>query len=419
MRQQIRSAAKISAGISALPGAGQAFTQTQALWRFLHNPRISLPALIQPVRDAAKEALSTCGGKYALAVHDWCKLKYGRHASKKDQAQVTRTDCFGYELTTTLLVETQSGTPLGVMEQELRYAEGVLTTRSARKQPARAHLEQLRPTMRASRKWDLSKPLVHVIDREADSLAHLREWTSDGHLVLVRADHEREVKWNGQRILMPDLVQTLTRQNAFQFTRLVEYHGKEARQFVAETAVMLTKAGRKRQGKGQKRVLIAGKPLALRLVVAQVRDQADQLLAEWLLLTNVPEEVNAAEVAQWYYWRWRIESHFKLLKSAGQHVEQWQQTTAPAIARRLLVAAMSSLTVWQLMKDDSPAAQAIKPILIQLSGRLMKRKKPVTAPALLAGLEVLLAMLDLLEHYHIEDLQALAQQAFPRLFNTA
>ena len=30
----------------------------------------------------------------------------------------------------------------------------------------------------------------------------------------------------------------------------------------------------------------------------------------------------------WYYWRWKIESFFKLLKSAGQQLESWQQPSA-------------------------------------------------------------------------------------------
>ena len=41
-----------------------------------------------------------------------------------------------------------------------------------------------------------------------------------------------------------------------------------------------------------------------------------EVLSRWLLLSNVPADVAASELALWYYWRWRIESFFKLLKSA-------------------------------------------------------------------------------------------------------
>ncbi len=63
-----------------------------------------------------------------------------------------------------------------------------------------------------------------------------------------------------------------------------------------------------------------------------------------------------------------------------------QQETGPAVARRLLVAAMACVTVWHLQADESVEAQELKSVLIRLSGRQTKRSRPHTAPALLAGL---------------------------------
>src|SRR4029078_8424899 len=114
--------------------------------------------------------------------------------------------------------------------------------------------------------------------------------------------------------------------------------------------------------------------------------------------------------ARCYYWRWRIESFFKLLKSHGQQLEHWQQQTGPAIARRLLVAAMACVTVWQLEADQSPAAEELKRLLVRLSGRQTKRRKPVTTPALLPGVWTLLSILDLLKQYRVPHLRQLAQQ---------
>ena len=120
------------------------------------------------------------------------------------------------------------------------------------------------------------------------------------------------------------------------FSRAVEYHGAPARQYVAEAPVTLTRPAsthRKDKASGKdKRVRTKGEPLPLRLVVAEVRDDDGNVLARWLLLTNLPAGVDAATVALWYYWRWRIESYHKLLKGAGQQVESWQQESA-----RLLV----------------------------------------------------------------------------------
>jgi hypothetical protein len=116
----------------------------------------------------------------------------------------------------------------------------------------------------------------------------------------------------------------------------------------------------------------------LRLVVSEVRDAHGKVLAQWLLLSNVPAGVSAAELALWYYWRWRIETYFKLLKSAGQQVEQWQQRSAGAVARRLWVAGAALVLVWQLARTDSPAAAELRTVLVRLSGRQMKRGCPWT-----------------------------------------
>ena len=130
-----------------------------------------------------------------------------------------------------------------------------------------------------------------------------------------------------------------------------------------------------------------------------------------MLLSNVsPAWATAAELASCSYWRWRIESFFKLLKSHGQQLEHWQQETGPAVARRLLVAAMACVTVWQLQADASPMAMELKSLLVRLSGRQTKRSRPHTAPALLAGLWVLLSMLALLEHCDLDRLKALVSE---------
>lgn len=152
----------------------------------------------------------------------------------------------------------------------------------------------------------------------------------------------------------------------------------------------------------------------MRFVVAQVRDQFGKVLAEWLLLTNVPAEVPAAEIATWYYWRWRIESFHKLLKSAGLQMESWQQESAGAITKRLLVACMACVVVWQLERLQTPQAETCKKLLIALSGRQMKRTRPVTTSALLAGLHILLVMLDVLEEYTPHQLRQVAEAAIPQ-----
>ena len=98
------------------------------------------------------------------------------------------------------------------------------------------------------------------------------------------------------------------RKSPFAFSREVEYHGRKASQFVAQSEIILHRAARlQRKEDGGKRRVIKGRSLPVRLVVSEVRDGSGQVLAIWLLLTNVPRQVEATTVALWYYWRWRID----------------------------------------------------------------------------------------------------------------
>jgi hypothetical protein len=408
VKAHMHSAPATAAGPTASVGSATPLVQTQAMWRFLNNDRVGLEALIQPPRQAAREALERAGQGVVLLIHDWSKLDFRAHQSKHDTVQLTHKTDVGYELTTALAVSTADGSPLAPMQMHLKTSGQVYSTSDHPPSKEDHRLQQVLPIMESSLHWGLPARPVHVIDREADSVAHLRCWDARGHWFLVRAD-DRKVLWQGQPSLLSQIVASLVAQEALTKTREVEFKGRKAQQWVAETPVILHRPAKKRQGSKQRRVV--GRPLELRLVIAQVRDDDGKVLATWMLLTNVSAaEAGAETIALWYYWRWRIESFFKLLKSGGQQIEYWQQETGIAIARRLLVAAMACVVVWDLERQNSQPAQEMKDLLIRLSGRQMKHGRPHTANALLAGLFVLLPMLELLET-HGGDLTHIRQMA--------
>ena len=80
--------------------------------------------------------------------------------------------------------------------------------------------------------------------------------------------------------------------------------------------------------KNGKRTLVPGLP-----VVSRILSNLGEVEAEWLLLSNV-KDIDASTIALWYDWRWKIETFFKLMKSAGHQLEAWQQESALAIAKR-------------------------------------------------------------------------------------
>ena len=402
----------VAAGVKALPGTGKAFAATQAAWRFFANPRVTLTRLVEPLREVGRQGCVESPSSYVLLVHDWSKLDYDGHKSKADLTQLSQALDRGYEQMTALLVDAHDGAPLAPMGMTVFSAAGLHSTEADSPQPRLAHLDQVLPWMEASRTWGLSKTCVHVIDREGDSLKHLRQWDAAGHRFLIRGD-DRRVQFRGQSQLLSQIVKRWREEGAFVASGPVSIRGRLGDQWVAETAVVIDGPAWSRTREG-KTCRVNGPPLRLRLVVVQVRDSAGQLLAEWLLLTNV-WDVSALQVALWYYWRWRIESFHKLLKSAGLEAEEWQQETAAAIAKRLLVGCMACVTVWALQRQTTPAAHECQQFLVRLSGRQMKRSRPVTAPALLAGLHMLVTTLEVLEQYSPAQLRDYARTAAPLL----
>jgi len=400
----------VAAGIQALPGTGRAFAATQGAWRFFSNPRVTLGKLVAPLRELGRQACEESGSRYVLLVHDWSKMDYDGHKSKKDLTQISQKLDRGYELTGVLLVDGHDGQPLSPMGISVLSADGMHTTEADSPQPRIAHLEQVHPWMEASHSWELSKPCVHVIDREGDSLKHMRRWHAAGHLFLVRAD-DRRVKFREKSHLLSEIVEILRTEDAFATAGEVTIRGRQGHKWVAETEIVLDRPAWGTTPEGKK-CRVPGPPLRLRLVVVQVRGADGELLAEWLLLTNV-WDVSGNQISLWYYWRWKIESFYKLLKSAGLEMEEWLQETASAIAKRLLVGCMACVTVWSLQRQTTPEAENCQRFLVRLSGRQMKRARPVTTPALLAGLHIFLTMLDVLHHYTPTQLNDLAATIVP------
>ena len=316
-------------------------------------------------------------------------------------------------MTSALLVDAESGKPLAPMQMHLKAANAVHSTGHDVPKLDGHHLDEIEPTMREADEWGLECEVVHLIDREGDSLGRMRAWDAAGYRFLVRSD-DRRVLWEGESWLISEIAEYFDSQFLFEPVGDALHHGKVVRQEVAEADIVLHRPhsvcidGEKHQ--------VTGRPLSMRLVVTRLVDEDDYMVAQWTLLTNVwASEVTALQIALWYYWRWRIETFFKLLKSHGQELERWQQQNAEAIARRILVASMACVVVWALLEDDSPGAKETKAILVRLSGRQMKYGHSATAPALLAGYMKLLSINDLLTQTDIDigKIKRIAVNALP------
>jgi Transposase DDE domain len=415
---QLSSAQGLAAGVHAPPTLAKGFATTQAAWRFFSNERVTLPGLCSPLLEHARTSVPECCDEWLLVVLDWSNLHYNSHESKADRVALSMKNDLGYEMLTALGVSDRDGSPIAPLCLELRAADGLHTTRSAELQNPLSQLEGLEEVMEHIAAQSLGKPSAFIIEREADSIAHYRRWDAKGKKFVIRANDNRLVMHDGKEQKLCKVVQGLGRQ--LKLARPVLYKGKEAEQFVGETTIVLTRPAYQhrvdRKTNRKKHKIIPGAALMLRLIAAEVRDKNGKVLARWLLLSNLPSSVSASEIALWYYWRWRIESYHKLLKSAGEQVEQWQQETAATLVRRLLVTAMSAVLVWHIARDTSPQSQQLRITLVKLSGRQIKRTKnsrDFTEPALLAGLNVAIPMMILLEQMTAEELKCAADELMP------
>jgi hypothetical protein len=366
------------------------------MWRFLNNDSVTPGALVEPLQQMVREECAHSGSAFVLVVHDWCKLDFKSHTSKKDVAQITHKHDIGYELMVSLAVEADQGIPLALIAANLRTSKQVHSTMKSAPKAKVGHLGQIAPVMDEVEQMGLGRTPVHVIDREGDSLGHFRQWSQKKHLFLVRCD-DRRVKWNGQSVLLSEINEQLDREVSFKRAGKAKFHGVSVRREVAEVEVVLDNHHKTRIDGKQKD--IHGEALHLRAVFVRLVDNKGYIVAEWMLLTNVPSsDADAATIGLWYYYRWKIESFFKLLKGAGHELEYWQQKTGKAILLRLLIASMACVYVWQLRRDKSEAAAELRDHLMKLSGRLTKHGVESTDSGLLAGWQVMLAMLSLLEN---------------------
>ena len=384
------------------------FSTTQAVWRFLNNDKISFSQLNQPIKLLACEQIKTSSHQYALIVHDWSQLQYVKHNHKVQRLQRTQANS-GYELQSSLLVDASSGLPIAPLAQTLTDASGCYSTFSEQYSERKSHLDSLAEQIKTIEQYPIEKTKVHIIDREGDSIAHLREISNHGFKWLIRAKESHRIEHQGETYKVAEAAKKVVTQQV----KPIAYKGNRHMLHVGETDIRITRAAKpkRKDDSGQRVAPQPGKAVTARLIVAVVKNAQGKAVARWSLISNVSSEIDAVELTTWYYWRWTIECYFKLIKQAGHDVESWLQTTPAAILRRPLISSMACVLTWRIQRSEDEQNQKIRIFLARLSGRQQKRGKLESAPAILAGLSILLNTLQLLSEYSIDELNEIATMA--------
>src|SRR5262249_17787297 len=107
---------------------------------------------------------------------DWSALSYPTQWFRRDCKTHGSKYSRGYDLGTLLLVDGDTGDPIAPLEMEVRTGLGVHTTRATAVASTDRRLDNVLPAMQAVDAVLGRERVLHIMDREADSLAHYRAW---------------------------------------------------------------------------------------------------------------------------------------------------------------------------------------------------------------------------------------------------
>ena len=398
-------------GLKILLGKSKAFSQVQASWRFLNNENVTVEALFEPIKESTKEEIEKHCKEYLLAMSDWSHLDYKKHHKKEElesKNKKNNSKQLGYDLQTTIAVSDKTGDPIAPLVHNLKTSEKVYSTYDENIDMGKTHLEELASRTKAIKnELNTDKKIVHIVDRESDCVAFIRELDKNNELFLLRVKKSASVYYleEEKSVKQGELANKLS---LGKFVKTIKYNNKKVKIYVNECDVEVRRDAHKTfiNKEGKKSIKkTSGDAVKARFIVERLVDEQDNVVAEWLLISNVLDKAVSAEtLATWYYYRWKIESYFKLLKSSGFNLEEWQQKKPIALFKRLLVVSFSCLLVWKIANDNSQNAKKVRDFLVLLSGRLIERGKEFTLPALLAGLESYLQMMDIMLLFSREEL---------------
>jgi hypothetical protein len=354
----------------SLPKSAGNEGQTQALYRFMNNSKVSVPLLYQSAGSFCKEELSKLPGKTYLAVSDTTKLNYSTNKSRHT------LDCLDFVhqkglFCQTLMLMDDCGCPESLVRQSfsnrpaatLGKSRSVSSTQQA-KIPIEAkesyrwledyqELETLFGQMPQHR-------IVHLIDSEGDIFELFAGRHYEHIHILTRAHHDRLLYIDPKK----------TKLGAHQPTNLKMAVGETDCQGCFSILVKDDKTGEKRKAKLEMRwaSVTLDVPQTLKtyqknkgyapepINVVEVReitpaDSTDHPFEplHWILMTTLPVQTveQAAEIIYFYTLRWRIEDFHVVLKE-GCKVEELQFEEEEPLKNALVVYSIVAIQVLKL-----------------------------------------------------------------------
>ncbi len=393
-----------TAGSHGPEGAGRRapWPHVMAAWRFFKNDDLPLPALYAPCVAGLRELVAE--GACAYVVHDLSPVDFSLHDAKADRVRIGDGRGRGYELYTPLVLDAE-GRPLGPLGAELRTAAGLLSSFDDAPLEPDGHHAQVERGVLCAHVLLAGRALVHLFDAEFDDVRLQRFLTTKRGRYVGRAAYlaRRALGPTGERTTVGAAAGAV----ALAFVGHRERRGERYGLWVGETRVTFDGAsfrGVKAGGRAQ-----PGPPIAVRVVVSELRPEGGGEALRWVLLTDVEDEA-ATWVVERYLWRWQVERFFFLTK-AGFRLEEWRQQTGERVARRLAVSCLAAMALYQLQAAKTPEAEAAVTKVAELGGFLALKGRRPGPLVLMRGMALVLGALRVFEWKSYDEVVALVEQA--------
>uniref|UniRef100_T1HJU9 Acyltransferase n=1 Tax=Rhodnius prolixus TaxID=13249 RepID=T1HJU9_RHOPR len=146
----------------------------------------------------------------------------------------------GYELQTRLLVDAANGLPIAPLSQTLTDRAGCRSTLTEGLSESLTHMDALTADIARVESLATGKKLVHLIDREGDSIGHMRTLSSQGICWLIRGKEGHRAEWGGDTRKIGEIADDLP----FIANGQVGWKGKKANMEIGETSVIITRTAK-------------------------------------------------------------------------------------------------------------------------------------------------------------------------------
>lgn len=373
---------------ASIQTATEEWSKAKAAYRLFNNNKVTEDALMEAHQIETLSRLSQSKENLFFAIQDTTTLNYTHHPKKKGIGKISKSPGFlqpskGFFLHNTLLL-TQSGLPLGLLDQKIFQHSGSVTDNKRRPihdKESYRWIESLNVTAKLTEE----KNVITLCDRESDIFEFFVEAQSLKKKILVRAakdrilitDERHHTLWSYMKAQPIIKVETI---------HIPARHNKTAHDAVLEIrfSTITLKAPQRYPGAN------IGKLPNITIQAVWLYEQnppikGDRL--EWMLLTNIPvtDGDAALDMGKWYRLRWQVECYHRVLKS-GCGVENCRLETYERTKKYIALKSIIAFRLfWLTMIGRVEPDMSCNKILAEhewkaLYCHINKKSEPINSP---------------------------------------